>query len=223
MKGLRAVLAVAALSLAGVIALVLWPAGRVELAPEPGRQGSAGAKPAPHFHPSEPGGPAAQLLPRAPPPPGAPVPAAPRPAPDEEGMGSSAPPVGHAARPAPAALPPGAGSLSPDGGARYGITRDGIRAAVRAGVPEIKDCYEQWLRLQPTLGGKLRVTFTIDTDDGVEGKVSKVSLGDAGIGHAAMEGCVLQVFQDLRFEPPLNGSVDVAYPIILANSGPDGG
>ena len=38
-----------------------------------------------------------------------------------------------------------------------------------------------------------------------------------------MEGCVLQVFQDLRFEPPLGGSIDVAYPIILAPTAPDAG
>ena len=213
---MRWVIAVAAFAALAVVALILWPTSRVELSPD----ATPAEPPPPHFHPSEPGGPAAAVLPRQPSPQGNPQPAVPQvsaPAP------SGTPPPAHAEKAPPPPLPPGAGSLAPDGGARYGITKDGIRAAVQAGVPEIKECYEQWLRLQPTLGGKLKVTFTIDTDDGVEGKVSKVSLGDAGIGHAMMEGCILQVFEDLRFEPPLGGKVDVAYPIILANTALDGG
>jgi hypothetical protein len=218
---MRWVIAVAVIAALAVLALMLWPTSRVELAPEPTRQAEPiPGEGSPHFHGSEPAGPAAAALPREPAPLGNPQAAAVRPTP-----GPQAEPAGSARAEKAVAgpLPPGAGSFAPDGGPRFGITRDGIRAAVQAGIPEIKDCYEQWLRLQPTLGGKLKVTFTIDTEDGVEGKVSKVSLGDAGIGHAMMEGCILQVFEDLRFEPPLGGKVDVSYPIVLANTAADGG
>lgn len=105
-----------------------------------------------------------------------------------------------------------------DGSVRYKLDRDGIREAMRSGLPEIKDCYEQWLKLQPDLGGRLKVNFTIDTDDGVEGRVTSVSLGDAGMGHVAMEGCVLSVVSGLPFEPPLNGSINVTYPFAFGAS-----
>jgi hypothetical protein len=80
-------------------------------------------------------------------------------------------------------------------------------------MPEIDRCYEDWLRVQPALGGRMSVRFTIETDDGVEGQVSHVSVGDAGTGNIAFEGCVLSVISALRFEPPLDGEVTVSYPL----------
>lgn len=86
----------------------------------------------------------------------------------------------------------------------------------------MKECYEEWLKVQPSLGGRVVVRFTIDTDDAVEGRVSKALLvGDAGMGHLAMEGCVLSVMSALRFEPPLSGTMDVTYPLNFSPS--DGG
>lgn len=119
---------------------------------------------------------------------------------------------------APPALSPNARS---DGGV-YPLDRDGIRAAVRSGLPEMKDCYEEWLKVQPSLGGRVLVRFTIDTDDAVEGRVTKAQLvEDGGMGHLAMEGCVLSVMSGLRFEAPLNGTIDVTYPLVFAST--DGG
>ena len=121
-------------------------------------------------------------------------------------------------QPAIAREAPAAPTDDADAGTRYPVSRDGIRNAVRAALPGISDCYSEWLKVQPDLGGKVRVTFTIDTDDGVNGDVKSVSLGDAGIGHFAMEGCILSVFKDLRFEAPLDGPISVTYPIALAPS-----
>lgn len=111
---------------------------------------------------------------------------------------------------------------SSDGGVLYPVDKEGIRTAVKAAIPEVRDCYEEWLKVQPGLGGRVKATFTIDTDDGVEGKVEGVSLGDAGIGHFAMEGCILSAFQGLRFEAPMNGPIKVTYPLALV-PGSDGG
>ena len=121
--------------------------------------------------------------------------------------------------PAPAAAEP---PTSADGGTRYALDRDGIRTAVRAAIPELRYCYEEWLKLEPEIGGKLQVTFIIDTGDGVEGRVTQLSLGDGGIGNVALEGCILSVFQDLLFEAPGDGPLRVVYPIILS-ARPDGG
>lgn len=108
-----------------------------------------------------------------------------------------------------------------DAGTRFAIDRDGIRAAMRSAIPEVKDCYESWLPMNPGLGGKLVVTFTIDTDDAVEGRVTQIAVADAGIGHVPLEGCILSSLSDLRFDPPLNGPINVNYPLVLSTL--DGG
>jgi hypothetical protein len=100
-----------------------------------------------------------------------------------------------------------------DGGGLYRYDADGLNEAMRSAMPEIDRCYEDWLRVQPALGGRMKVRFTIATDDGVEGQVTQVSVGDAGTGNIAFEGCVLSVISALRFEPPLNGEVTVTYPL----------
>lgn len=112
-------------------------------------------------------------------------------------------------------------NTSSDGGTRFAIDRDGIRAAIRSTLPEVKHCYESWLPMDPGLGGKLVVTFTIDTDDAVEGRITQIAVGDAGIGHVPLEGCILSSLAELRFDPPLNGPINVNYPIVLSNL--DGG
>ncbi len=104
-----------------------------------------------------------------------------------------------------------------DGGVRFAISREGIKAAMRGAIPELKDCYEAWLKVKPGLAGKIVPRFTIDTDDGEVGKVTQVSLGDAGLGHAAFEGCVLNVVSDLRFDAPMDGEVQVTYPLVFEN------
>ncbi|MER2566694.1 MAG: sigma-70 family RNA polymerase sigma factor [Myxococcaceae bacterium] len=103
-----------------------------------------------------------------------------------------------------------------DAGARFAIDRFGVAAAIQSTIPDVKDCYESWLPMDPGLGGRLVVTFTIDTDDAVEGRITQLTVGDAGIGHVPLEGCVLSSLSDLRFDPPLSGPINVTYPITLS-------
>jgi len=100
-----------------------------------------------------------------------------------------------------------------DGGAPHRFDRAGLDEAMRSAMPEIDLCYEEWLKIQPTLGGRMNVRFTINTDDGVEGQVSHVSVGAVGINKIAFEGCILSVISALRFEPPLDGEMTVSYPL----------
>lgn len=103
-----------------------------------------------------------------------------------------------------------------DGGVRYPLDKDGIRAAVKSAIPDVTDCYESWLAMNPALGGRLIVKLTIDTDDGVEGRVTRLSLADGGMGNVAFEGCALSSLSDLRFEPPLDGPMNVTYPLLFS-------
>lgn len=100
----------------------------------------------------------------------------------------------------------------------WSVDRDGIQGAVREALPDIRECYQGWLRANPALAGKVTVRFTIatDPDDGERGKVTKAALVASDVGHPLMEGCVLNVMAGLAFEAPLDGKpLDVNYPIIL--------
>ncbi|MCC7384400.1 MAG: AgmX/PglI C-terminal domain-containing protein [Deltaproteobacteria bacterium] len=103
--------------------------------------------------------------------------------------------------------------------ARWKTSADGIKGAIQASLPEIRECYEEWLKVSPSIGGKLKVSFTIgeDKDDPDGGRVREVNLGESGIGHIAMEGCVLNVFQGLSFERPEGGQLKVTYPLIFSS------
>jgi hypothetical protein len=92
---------------------------------------------------------------------------------------------------------------------------------MRSAMPQAKECYEAWLALQPGTRGNLVIGLVIDTDDGVEGRITKLAPLDAGtgLGNVTLEGCVLASFADLRFEPPLNGPVNVTYPLRFDTDG----
>lgn len=106
-----------------------------------------------------------------------------------------------------------------DGGVRFALDRNGIQTAVKSALPDVKDCYEAWLAMHQGLSGRLVLTLTIDTDDGVEGRVTRLSFADGGVGNVAFEGCVLSSFADLRFEPPLDGPMNVTYPMLFSAVG----
>lgn len=101
---------------------------------------------------------------------------------------------------------------------RFPIDRAGIRGAVRAATPEMKECYEGWLRQNPKIEGRLQIGFTIaeDEDEPGSGKVVEVRLEETDVGHVLMESCILSVFSGLRFEAP-EEPVKVTYPVMFSN------
>lgn len=101
-----------------------------------------------------------------------------------------------------------------DGGVLHPLTRDGIKGAIAAELPQIRECYEGWLQQNPKLSGKMKVQFTIAEIPGRDrAKVMRVDIADGGMGHLAMEGCVRNVFKGLRFEKPPGGEMRVSYPL----------
>jgi hypothetical protein len=102
----------------------------------------------------------------------------------------------------------------------HAITATGIRGAVQASLPELRECYEGWLAQNPKIAGKLKVGFTIavDPNDPTRGKVAKVELEESDVGHVFMEGCVLAVFADLQFEAPPNDTIRVTYPLTFSSA-----
>ncbi len=101
-----------------------------------------------------------------------------------------------------------------DGGVLHELTRDGIKGAITAELPQIRECYDGWLQQNPKLSGKMKVQFTIAEIPGRDrAKVMRVEIADGGMGHLAMEGCVRNVFKGMRFEKPAGGETRVTYPL----------
>ena len=101
-----------------------------------------------------------------------------------------------------------------DGGVLHKLTRDGIKGAVTAELPQIRECYDGWLQQNPKLSGKMKVQFTIAEIPGRDrAKVMRVEIADGGMGHLSMEGCVRNVFKSMRFETPQGGEMRVTYPL----------
>ena len=92
---------------------------------------------------------------------------------------------------------------------------------MRSKMNEVGDCYAQWLRQNPELGGQLKVRFRISQSAGQSvASIDQVSIADGGISHFALEGCVMNVVQSLKFTPPAGGVMTVSYPFVFAPAGP---
>lgn len=136
-----------------------------------------------------------------------------------------APPGSFVAAPPAGAVPPPSvpTGVTPelDEHTYHRVDRDGLRAAMREAMPQLRECYEGWLRTSPGLAGRLPIHFTIELGDGGYGEVTQIGLpADAGMGHTFMEGCALAAVKALRFEPPNGGRLEVTYPVAFANTEP---
>jgi len=85
-----------------------------------------------------------------------------------------------------------------------------IQKVVRADFGKLKGCYEEALKVDAKLAGKLTVRFVIKTD-GLPEKVEKAD--GTTIADANMVQCSLKVFEGLKFPPPEGGIVTVVYPV----------
>ncbi len=103
----------------------------------------------------------------------------------------------------------GGGDIGGSGDFDPAIVARTIRTRIRA----IQRCYEQQLRRNPTLAGKVTVQFTI-----VErGTVSAARATENTTNDAAVAACVVNTVRRFRFNPgPEGGSVSFSYPFVFA-------
>jgi len=85
-----------------------------------------------------------------------------------------------------------------------------IQKVVRANFDKLRGCYDEALKKDAKLAGKLVIKFVIKTDGTTEG-VAK----DEGttIADAAMVECSLSAIKGIQFPRPEGGIVTVVYPI----------
>lgn len=93
-----------------------------------------------------------------------------------------------------------------------------IRGQMQALIPLIKECYENALRDQPKLGGRLVVNFTIVAEPDIGGLVADSTIDGktSTIDDAAMRECVQETMYGAQFPAPQDGGeLHVTYPFIF--------
>ncbi len=93
-----------------------------------------------------------------------------------------------------------------------------VQRIARQNFGRFRLCYENGLRKNPGLQGRVTVKFTI----GEKGNVTSALDGGSDLPDKDVIQCVTRAFQNLSFPEPENGSVIVKYPIIFSPGGGSG-
>ena len=94
------------------------------------------------------------------------------------------------------------------------LPREIIQRIVRQNFGRFRLCYENGLRGNPGLEGRVEVKFVIDR----AGAVSLAADGGSALPNQEVVQCVVRGFRDLSFPAPEGGMVTVNYPIALSPS-----
>jgi hypothetical protein len=97
----------------------------------------------------------------------------------------------------------------PDAGGR--LKPELIQAVVRKHYEALRSCYAAGLGRNPALRGRVLTAFVIDRD----GSVSGVHDGGSELNDAVALQCMRDVFEEICFPPPEQGTVTVVYPIMF--------
>jgi len=99
----------------------------------------------------------------------------------------------------------GAGSITVSGR----LPPEVIQRIVRQNMSRFRLCYENGLRKNPDLRGRVAVKFIIDRSGGV----SLATDGGSDLPDPAAVSCIVRAFQSLSFPQPEGGIVTVIYPL----------
>jgi hypothetical protein len=87
-----------------------------------------------------------------------------------------------------------------------------IQRVVRQNFGRFRQCYENGLRANPNLEGRVAVRFVIGRD----GAVSNAGNGGSDLPDSSVVSCVISAYYGLSFPPPQDGIVSVVYPILFS-------
>jgi outer membrane biosynthesis protein TonB len=89
-----------------------------------------------------------------------------------------------------------------------------VAKEVRARQGAIKACYERALKRNPTLSGKIVMTWTITA----AGTVSGVDVETDTLGDSEVASCIKSLIARWRFPAPAGGTVTVSFPFVFQAS-----
>lgn len=90
-----------------------------------------------------------------------------------------------------------------------------VQRIVRQNFGRFRLCYENGLRLNPNLMGRVAVRFVIGRD----GAVSNIGNGGSDLPDSGVVRCVMKQFNGLEFPRPEGGIVTVVFPIMFTPPG----
>jgi hypothetical protein len=125
-----------------------------------------------------------------------------------QGFGSGSGRLGGSHRTKPPSVRMGATSVSGR------LPPEVIQRIVRQNFGRFRLCYENGLRNNPNLQGRVQVSFVIGRD----GSVGSVS-GGGDLPDSGVVSCVTKAFYGLSFPQPEGGVVKVGYPIMFSPGG----
>ena len=91
------------------------------------------------------------------------------------------------------------------------LAPEAILKVVQQSFERFRLCYEDGLRRDPNLQGRVATKFVIDRS----GAVSTAQDGGSDLPDRNVVACVVRAFGSLVFPPPKDGIVTVVYPIIF--------
>ena len=86
-----------------------------------------------------------------------------------------------------------------------------IQSVVRRGFGDFRLCYEQGMKRNPKLAGRVATKFLIRID----GRVSTSELDCTTLPDDEVVDCIVHRFAQFVFPPPDGGPVAVVYPIMF--------
>jgi hypothetical protein len=93
-----------------------------------------------------------------------------------------------------------------------GLSADLVRRIVKAHIGEVRYCYNEGLKEDPELGGRVVVDFTV----GTKGRVTKTEVSSTGLEDSDVPACVAGAVGRWLFPRPADGQeVQITYPFVL--------
>ncbi len=89
-----------------------------------------------------------------------------------------------------------------------------IGKVVRMNSTAVRRCYEKALKSDPTLKGKIAVTFMINA----KGRVEMVEISDDTMKNASVSACIKSLVRRWRFPQPEGGPASVTLPFVFSPS-----
>ncbi len=86
-----------------------------------------------------------------------------------------------------------------------------VKKVIGTYIGQVKACYEQQLKSNPSLSGRIEISWIIS-----KGRVSGVTLVSDTTGNAELCQCIMNRIKLWRFSPDLPPEIEVVYPFILA-------
>lgn len=92
------------------------------------------------------------------------------------------------------------------------LPADAIQRVVRLNFGKFRMCYEDQLKTNPSLQGRVVTKFMIGRD----GSVIAAQDGGSDMPNQQVVSCIVRSFQNLSFPTPDGGTVTVTYPLVLS-------